>query len=111
MTQTTIKETKEALTFLFDLSDAIRGSFEGDGKITISDAPKFLAAIRSAGKGIGGIQDVPAELKNMTEEEWQEVVAFVAERLNIPNKNLEVKVENCLKYAGLLTLSIKELYQ
>ncbi len=110
MNNLTTDQTKEALSFLFDLSDAIRSSLAGDGKITISDAPKFLTPIRSAGKGIGGIQEVPKEISDLTEDELKDLTAFVSERFDIPNETLENKVENCLKYAGLLALSIKELY-
>lgn len=104
-----IHETTEALDFLFDLSDAIVGSLE-DGKITILDAPKFLKPARSAGSGIGGIENIPKELDKITDEDWSSLAAHVAERFDIKNDQLETKIEEILKRTGLLAISIKELY-
>lgn len=103
------QETKEALDFLFDLTDAIINSLE-DGKVNLLDAPKFLKPIRSAGKGIGSINQVPKEIVDMTSDEWKELSEFVSERFQIENKDLEPKIENILRNAGHLALSIKDLY-
>ncbi len=105
-----VKETKESLEFLFDLSDAVLASLESDNKITLRDAPKFLKPIRSASAGVGGINLVPKEIVDMDETEWKELSDYVAQRLEIKNEALEKRIENVIKKSGELVLSIKELY-
>lgn len=105
------KETIEAVDFLFDIADAIVSSTKDDGKITIGDAPKFLKIAIGAPKGIGGIQDVPKELTDLSEEELTEIVDHIKDRFDITDDGLEAAIEDILKSAGLLVLSIQKIYQ
>jgi hypothetical protein len=103
------QETKEALDFLFDLTDAIIKSLE-DGKVNLLDAPKFLKPFKSASSGISGINIIPKEIIDMDDQEWDELAKHVAERFDLKNDNIEADIENILKRAGQLALAIKNIY-
>jgi hypothetical protein len=107
--QLNTKETKEALDFLFDLTDAIMDSLS-DGKVSIMDAPKFLKPFRTAGAGITGIQIIPKEIVDMDEDEWDDLAKHVAERFDLKNDQIENDIELVLKRAGQLALAIKAIY-
>jgi hypothetical protein len=103
------QETREALDFLFDLTDAIIKSLE-DGKVNLLDAPKFLKPFKSASSGISGINIIPKEIVDMDDDEWEEIAAHVAERFDLKDDNIEKDIELILKRAGQLAISIKNLY-
>lgn len=105
------KETIEAIDFLFDIADAVMASTKDDGKITIVDAPKFLKLAIGAPKGIGGIQDVPKEITDLSEAEMTEIVDHIKDRFDLTDDGLETAIEDILKSSGLLALSIQKIYQ
>ena len=110
MEQFGIKETKEGLDFLFDIADAVIDSLEGDGKITIRDAPKFLKPMRTAMGGVGGIQDIPKELADLSSAELDELCAHVSKRFDLKDDEIEVRIEDILKLSCALVISIRDLY-
>ncbi len=106
----TIKETKEAVDFLFDISDAVVDSLDGDGKITIKDAPKFFKPLRSGLGGLSGIEMVPKEMVDLSADELAELTDHIASRFDINDDALESKVEELIKLSGLLAIAIKDIY-
>lgn len=105
------KETIEAIDFLFDIADAVISSTADDGKITIGDAPKFLKIAIGAPKAIGGIQEVPKEIADLSDEELSGITGHIKKRFDIPDDNMEAAIEDILKAAGMLALSIQRIYQ
>ena len=91
------KETIELLEFLFDLGDATQASLADDGKISIGDAPKFFGVVWKAPVAIGGIQNVPKELSDLSEEGKAEVLAYVRQRFDLPDDELELLIEDTLQ--------------
>jgi hypothetical protein len=104
-----IVETKESLTWLFDLTDAIIKSLE-DGKVSIADAPKFWGTLIGSGKAIGGINQVPLEIAELSSEELAELVQLVKNRFNLADHRLEELIENILFHALQLTINITAIY-
>lgn len=105
-----IKETKEAVDFLFDITDAVIDSLDGDGKITITDIPKFLKPLKSGIGGISGIEKLPKEIVDLTPIELSELTDYIANRFDIKDDTLEAKVEDTLKLSGSLALVIRDIY-
>lgn len=92
---TSIKETKEALNFAFDVFGAIQASSE-DGQITVADVPNFLQVAMKAPEAVKGINYVPAELMNLDENGNEEIKRLVADRFNISDDEAEIYYEQIL---------------
>jgi len=105
-----IKETKEAVDFLFDISDAVVDSLS-DNKITLKDLPKFSSALWSGMSGISGIEKAPKELADLTPAELKELTDHIADRFDINDDALEEKVEAILVLGAQLTIAIRDVYQ
>ena len=110
MSKIGVKETKESLNWLFDLTDAII-SANADGKITLGDAPKFWGTLIGSGAAVGGINDIPKEIADMDAIELDELVNLAKERFNINDERLEAAIENILFHALQLTIQIAALYK
>lgn len=105
-----INETKESLSWLFDLTDAIR-SAAADGKVTIGDAPKFWGTLIGSGKAVGGINKIPAEMADIDPAELSELVLMVKERFDINDDKLESIIENIIFHSLQLTVNVASIYQ
>jgi hypothetical protein len=91
-----IKETKELLDFGFKLQSAITRSHE-DGKFSpILDTPKFLPALLAAPRAFAGANLIPAELADLDDAEREELMAFVRERFELADRELEILIEDTL---------------
>lgn len=90
-----IEESKELLTFGFDLQDSIIEALK-DGKINLMDAPKFLKPLLSSGKAFGGINQVGAEILDLDNREKDELLGFVRQRFDLPDEMLEILIEDTL---------------
>lgn len=104
-----IKESKELINFLFNLADAIINA-TSDGNINLVDAPLFLKPLIKAGEGIGGINLVPKELSDLSDEETAEIYTLVKERFNISNDKVEGYIENAFMNALQLFRNFKQIY-
>ena len=96
-----IKETKEVLNFGFDLLEAIIKSLEDKKFSIVTDAPRFVPVIFSAAKAFSGIELVKEELKDITEEEQQELIAELKKRFDLKNDNVEILIEDVLDHVFL----------
>lgn len=99
------KESIELLEFVDDLAEAVIASKQDDGKINWKDAPKFLGVAWKAPAAIGGIQEVPAELSNHNPGGKEEVMAFLRERFDLEDDELELLYEDTvLEIANVASL-------
>jgi hypothetical protein len=96
-----IKETTEVLNFGFDLLEAIIKSLEDKKFSIVTDAPRFVPVIFSAAKAFSGIELVKEELKDITEEEQQELIAELKKRFDLKNDNVEILIEDVLDHVFL----------
>jgi hypothetical protein len=87
-----IEETKDVVKAICGLGNAIAASLADDGKITFSDYPKFIGPLISLPAAISGIGEVPKELKDLTEEEKQELIDLVRSELNVGERAEEVTI-------------------
>lgn len=105
-----IKETQEVIDFVFDLTDAIVASVKDDGKITIGDAPRFIKSLMSSPTALSGINQVPKELADLSDEELKQICDQIRARFDIADDRLEVLIENALFSAMQLTVNISRIY-
>ena len=87
-----IEETKDAVIAICALGNAVAASLADDGKITLSDYPKFISPIISLPAAITGIGEVPKELNDLTEKEKLELIALVRDKLDVGDRAEEVTV-------------------
>lgn len=93
-----VKETIEVLTFGFDFSEAVQLAKANDGKVDWKDAGLFFGlAVGSLPKAISGIQNVPKELSELSQEERDEIVMYFSDRFNLTQDKLEELIEKTLK--------------
>lgn len=102
------QDLEEAIDFAFNLADAVESSLE-DGKISLTDAPKFLKTFMSSAKAIEGINNIPAEIGDLDEEELERIVAKVKERFDIDDDTLEVYIEDAFEHAVGLAVAIAQI--
>jgi len=56
-----------------------------------------LAVLKDAPAAFVGVEQVPAELQDLSDEEYAELVAFAKEQLDIPQDSIESSVELALE--------------
>jgi len=102
---TDLKETKEFLSFLFSLVYGISKSLE-DGKFKPTEILNFTGAVRKLPSAVGGIENVPDEIKDITSAEIDELVKFIIEEFNLVDKAKEAKVESFIETAFAFAKSV-----
>ncbi len=105
------KETIEFLDFAFGLADATQKSLASDGKINLFDVPNYVAVAFKAPAAFGGIENVPRELAELTDDERKEVIAYFEDRFDLPNDDLERLIENTLATGWAFAESIRAIIQ
>lgn len=93
-----INELKEVVAFGVSLGNALGKALE-DGKITLTDAGLVVDPLLKAVPAFNGLEQVPAELADLTDEEKAELLQFVSEAFDIPQEKTEALVERGLKIA------------
>jgi hypothetical protein len=102
------EDLEEAVDFAFNLADAVESSLE-DGKISLTDAPKFLKTFMSSAKAIEGINNIPVEIGDLDEFELARIVDKVKARFDITDDILEIYVEDAFGHAVGLAVAIANI--
>lgn len=88
-----VKETKEMLTFVLKLGNALGNALEDD-KVGITDISDFVSPLMSAGDAFANAIEIPKELADLDEQEKTELLDYVKTTFDIPEKNIELVVES-----------------
>lgn len=99
-----MKETKEIVRFGLKLGKALQEAME-DGNINLIDAFKFLPVLKELKTAVEGAAKIPAELKDMDDEERAELLDYFQEHFDLEDDELEAKVEMALD-VGLALLKL-----
>lgn len=99
------KELREALEFVFELTETIIKSLS-DG-ISATDLAKFVSLIGKAVPAFRGIDQIPAEFADLDDQEADELVEYLREKFDIPNDVIEARIEQGLQIITNLGMSIK----
>lgn len=100
------KETKDVLALGFAFAKAYKAA-KADGQVNSMDLPLLVSAFPALGPALEGIDQVPAELKDLDLEEVGDILAFSAAHLSesADSESLKRKVEKSLKL-GLAVLDL-----
>ena len=94
-----ITETKDVVVFLCKSTNAVVESLKDDGKVTIGDFPKFGGVAMSVFPAFSGINEVPKELAELSEDEVTELVTLVKDELEL-YENVEEVIAKALTIAS-----------
>lgn len=97
-----IENIKNVLKLGIGLGEGVALSLE-DGKFTTGDITNFLPATLSIPAAVGSFGKLKDELKDLDETERTELVEWVKDEFDIPQDQVEEKIEKGLELAiGLL---------
>lgn len=94
-----IEETKDVVKFLCKATNAVIESLKDDGKITVGDFPKFGGVAMSLFPAFSGINEVPKELAELSEDEVTELITLVKDELQL-DENVEEVISKALNVAA-----------
>ena len=105
-----VENLKEVLNAGIALGVGLDKSLSDDGKITWMEYFNFTGVITKLPAAINDIGLVPKEVKDLDAEEKQEIVDFVADKLDLEDDNLEAQVEKIFEdimntFIAILTLT------
>ena len=87
-----LKETKEMLSLIFGLSNAISSSM-ADGKIDVFDVSNFFGVFGKIGPAFSGSNKILVELEDLDETEKKELIEFVEREYSFPIEYVEKAVK------------------
>jgi len=98
------KELKELLLFMCAFGNAL-GKASDDGKISRGEVLEMLPLLSKVPSAFGGMTEIPAEVKELSEEDIAELAQFVKDELELPQDKVEEAIEGsidiCLKLYAL----------
>lgn len=100
-----IKELKEAVVFIGLLATAIDKSTK-DG-LSYDDAPTFLPVMMQAPQAFAGVDEIPAEFKDLDDAERKEIVVAIKDNLDLEDD----VAENVAEQAFATVLDIVAVVQ
>lgn len=96
-----MKETKELLAAIIGFGNAI-GKAQADGAVNLADLPLLMDPIMKLPAALEGTDAIPGELAALGEAERADLVAYVNTTLDIPNDEIEEKIEKALAVGLML---------
>lgn len=90
-----ISETEDVIKFAVAFANAILRSFE-DGKISLMDLPYYFNVALKLPSALTGINNVPAEIADLTMSELQQLADIVVEELDVTNAKAKIIVQKSL---------------
>jgi len=102
-----INEVEDLAVGLSALANNIVDSLEDD-KISIGDLPRFIGTIPKLFSAVKGIDEVPAQLADMTEEEKQQVIEAVQDELDL-DEDVEAIVTRALSIGAEINKLVKAI--
>jgi len=91
-----IEETKDVMGFLCAFGNATGKSLDNNGRIDMGDIGTMLIPLGKLPEAISGANEVAAELKDLDAAERAELVAYCKEHFDIPDDEMEGKIERGL---------------
>lgn len=94
--QAGIVALKESIDLVIDTLDAVK-AISSDGKVGLDDLGALISFVKKVGPLVGDMGKVPSEVKDLSLEEVQELIAYVALKLSIPDEHAMKVVDASLK--------------
>ena len=108
-----IDKIKAVFTFIFGGYDFYVAIME-DGKISVGDLPELIAFLPTIPEVIANAPEAYAQFKDFTPEEIVEFKAWATDEFDIPDDELEAKIEEIFSIAadlGAIGLRIASLFK
>ena len=99
-----IKETQELLSFILEIIKSLNKSLSGG--FSIFDTVNFVTPALLAPDAMKNITEVPAELKDLDEQELQQLADIVLKQF----ESLDSKKEAIIKKSIVVAIKIVDLY-
>jgi len=93
-----IEELKQLAKFMFAVWDATRETIK-DGRFKAREVFNYTEALRSLPKAFRGLENLPAEVKDLDKKELEEIRQFIIDEFKLNDKELEQKVEDIISIA------------
>ncbi|MHC1736886.1 MAG: hypothetical protein AB9882_02610 [Ignavibacteriaceae bacterium] len=90
-----IEETIDVVKFAVVFGNALVKTFE-DGKVTIGDLPYYFNAALKLPAALSGLNNVPKEIKDLTDEEINSLVQIVIDNTELPTAQAELVLQKSL---------------
>ena len=91
-----IEETKDVLDFMFSFIDEV-GKAKEDGEMSWSDARHFIDPVKKLFEAVEDIEEVLPEIVDLDESEYDELVAYVREKWDYDEENLDWVVDTAIE--------------
>jgi hypothetical protein len=104
-----IQELKEALKFAIDLGEGIEKSIV-DG-IGLGDIINLYPALQSAPAAFTGIADVPQEISDLDDEEYEELLDYVQSEFDIEDGDMEEFIEHAFGVVTSMFLLVSKFQE
>ena len=99
-----IEETRDIIDFVFSFVEAV-GKAKADGEMSWSDARHFIDPVKKLFEAVEDIEEVLPEIVDLDESEYDELVAYVREKWDYDEENLDWVVDTAIEAGrGILTL-------
>lgn len=99
-----LDETIDVIEFGISLTNSMMRAF-GDGKLTLTDVPYFIAPMTKLPAALSGMSMVPFEITDIQKLDLQKLVDLVKGNLTIDDK----KAKSIIEYSLLIIYDIYEL--
>lgn len=93
----------EVIDFTFTALEALKAAKANDGKIDLKDFPLLFPILMSASPAVEGIANIPQSWAASSEQERTEVLEYFKTRFDLPDDNLEVKIEKLVTAAVIVS--------
>jgi hypothetical protein len=93
-----IQNLRELLSFIIAVICAAADA-AADGKIQVSDLFKFFSALKKAPAALKGLNEMKAEIEDITPAEKEELCLQLAKELDLDNDVIEAYIEQALSLA------------
>lgn len=103
-----VKELKEVLGFVCALANGI-GEAAKDGKVSLGDATQLIPLLYKLPAAVDGMSEIPAEAKDLSQDEVDELAKYIKEELDLPQDKVEMAVEEGLDIALKLYALVQKL--
>ena len=91
-----IEETKDILDFMFSFVEAV-GKAKSDGEMSWSDARYLIDPVKKLFEAVEDIEEVLPEIEDLSEEEYDELVAYVRDKWDYDEENLDWIVDTAIE--------------
>lgn len=103
-----VKELKEVLGFICALANGI-GEAAKDGQVSLGDATHLVPLLYKLPSAANGIDKIPEEAKDLSQDEIDELVKYIKDELDLPQDKVEMAVEEGLDVALKLYALVQKL--